>query len=491
MSKLGAISSEPTLESTSPPPQPTLAENQLAKPRGLSLMRRLEWVLDPVSYLERTKTSTPDFFEEDSLGFGEGATVIASHPEAMQYILTRDRTTFSAPGEFNKLLSPFLGTQSAIMLSGEQHKVRRQLMTPAFHGERLSVYGQLICDLTKDLIESLPKDKPLPIRELTQKISLHVISKIVFGFTDGPRSKEIMATLTAAADSVSSPASAALLFFIWMQKDLGPWSPWGKFVRKRQMLDDLIYAEIRDRAAAMNKTESTENGIGNSDRTDILSMLMASRTEDGEALSESELRDELMALLFAGHETTATAMAWAMYWIHKLPDVKAKLLAELDALGPDADPMAIAQLPYLTAVCKETLRRSPVAMFTFPRRAEEPVDLMGHHFPAGTVFLGSIFLAHQREDLYPDHKAFRPERFLERKFSPYEFIPFGAGSRRCVGEALAQYEMKLAIAMMVASYRFELADDKPETASRRGVTLAPTRGVPMVFKGTRQTEKAG
>ena len=214
-------------------------------------------------------------------------------------------------------------------------------------------------------------------------------------------------------------------------------------------------------------------------------MLMASRTEDGEALSENELRDELMALLFAGHETTATAMSWAMYWIHRLPAVKEKLLAELNELGPDADPMAIAQLPYLTAVCKETLRRSPVAMFTFPRRAEEPVELAGYQFPSGTVFLGCIFLTHQREDLYPDHKEFRPERFLEKKFSPYEFIPFGAGSRRCVGEALAQYELKLAVATMVANYRFELADTRPEKAVRRGVTLAPERGVPMILSGAR------
>ncbi|MBE9061582.1 cytochrome P450 [cf. Phormidesmis sp. LEGE 11477] len=486
MSKSGAIASKSTSPSdgqpnSQPDSQPVSVENQLKKPRGLTLFRRLEWVLSPVTYLERTKTDTPDFFEEDTLGFGTGSTVITSHPEAMQYILTRDRTTFSAPGDFNRILSPFLGTQSVIMLSDQQHKVRRQLLTPAFHGERLTVYGQLICDLTKELAGALPKNQPLPIRQLTQKISLQVISQIVFGFTDGPRSKEIMATLAAAADSVGSPASAALLFFDGLQRDLGPWSPWGKFLRKRQKIDDLVYAEIRDRAAEIEK----DGGKANSERTDILSMLMASRTEDGEALSEQELRDELMALLFAGHETTASAMAWAMYWIHQLPDVKEKLLAELDQLGPEADPMAIAQLPYLTAVCKEVLRRSPVAMFTFPRTAQEPVDLMGYRFPAETTFLGCIFLTHQREDLYPAPKEFRPERFLESKFSPYEFIPFGAGSRRCVGEALARYEMKLAVASMVANYRFELADQRPENPVRRGVTLTPERGVPMILKGTR------
>lgn len=477
MSKPGAIASKPA-SSSSDQPAPAA---QLQRPPGLGLSRRLEWVLSPVTYLEKTKATTPDFFEEDTLGFGIGPTVITSHPEAMQYILTRDRTTFSAPGDFNKLLSPLLGTQSVMMLSGEQHKVRRQLTTPAFHGERLTVYGQLICDLTQSLVEALPKDKPLPIRDLTQTLSLSVIAQIVFGFTDSARSQEIMSTLGTAADSVGSPTAAALLFFEWLQKDLGPWSPWGKFLRNRQKVDDLVYAEIRDRIAEIK----ADSGKANSQRTDILSMLMASRTEDGEALSEHELRDELMALLFAGHETTATAMSWAMYWIHRLPKVKAKLLAELDSLGPNPDPMAIAQLPYLTAVCKETLRRSPVAMFTFPRMAEEPVDLMGYRFQAGSVFLGCIFLTHQREELYPNHREFRPERFLEKKFSPYEFIPFGAGSRRCVGEALAQYELKLAVATMVANYRFELADTRPEKAVRRGVTLAPERGVPMIFSGSR------
>ncbi|MEO1619978.1 MAG: cytochrome P450 [Cyanobacteria bacterium J06632_3] len=442
------------------------------KPKGFGPLRRIEWILSPVTYLERTKEETPDFFEEDSLGFGVGPTVITSHPEAVQYILSRDRKAFRAPGEFNRILSPFIGTRSVIMLSDQEHKVRRQLLTPAFHGERLDVYGQLICEVTRSLAQTLTVDQAFPIRELTQQISLKVIARVVFGFTDGPRLAEILSTLTQTADSVGSPASAAMLFFDWLQKDLGKWSPWGRFLHNRRQIDELIYAEIRDRK---NNPSTT--------RTDILSMLMDARTESGEALSDTELRDELMALLLAGHETTATAMAWAMYWIHKEPGVKDKILAEIASLPPDASPTAIASLPYLTAVCKETLRRSPVAMFTFPRVAQTTVEILGRQFEPGTTFLGCIFLTHQREDLYPDHRAFRPERFLDRKFSPYEFIPFGNGARRCVGEALAQYEFKLAIATLLTEYTFELADDIPEKPSRRGVTLAPARGVPMIFKG--------
>ena len=446
----------------------------ISKPGGLSGLRRLEWILDPVSYLERTKTHTPDFFIEDSLGFGVGPVVITSHPEAMQYVLTRDRKTFSAPGEFNRILEPLIGGASVIMLSGDRHKERRQLITPAFHGERLEIYGQLICDLTDAIVNNLQPGETFSARSLTQQVSLQTIFQVVFGLGDSPRSQAIMAVLTDTVDRFGSPMSALMLFFNGLQKDWGPWSPWGGFVKLRQQLDALVYAEIRDRQAHLDPN-----------RTDILSMLMAARTETGEALGEEELRDELMALLMAGHETTATAIAWAMYWIHKEPEVKAKLLAELDELGTEATPTAIAQLPYLSALCKETLRRSPVAMFTFPRVAQEPVEIMGHTFTPGTTILGCIFLTHQREELYPEPKAFRPERFLEKKFSPYEFIPFGNGARRCVGEALAQYEMKLSIATLLSRYRFRLADDRPEAARRRGVTLAPARGVPMVFEGKR------
>lgn len=453
---------------------PNQKDSRISKPGGPSAVRRLEWILDPVTYLERTKAKTPDFFEEDALGFGDGSLVITSHPEAMQFILSRDRKTFNAPGEFNRILSPLLGDASVIMLSGDRHKERRQLIAPSFHGERLEVYGQLICELTADAVANLRPGAAFSARSLTQQVSLQTISKVVFGLSDSPRSKAIMAALTETVDRFGSPAAALMLFFGWLQKDLGAWSPWGQVVRLRAKLDALVYEEIRDRRAHPD-----------SDRTDILSMLMAARTETGEALGETELRDELMALLMAGHETTATAIAWALYWTHKLPDIKAQVLAELDALGPNPAPTDIAQLPYLSAVCQETLRRSPVAMFTFPRVAQEPVELMGHHFSPGTTFLGCIFLTHQREDLYPDPKAFRPERFLERKFSPYEFIPFGNGARRCVGAALAQYELKLAVATLLSGYRFRLADNKEELAKRRGVTLAPARGVPMIFEGKR------
>jgi len=200
-------------------------------------------------------------------------------------------------------------------------------------------------------------------------------------------------------------------------------------------------------------------------------------------MSDKELRDEIMTLLFAGHETTATSMAWALYWLHQYPKIKAKLLQELGSLADKADPMTIAKLPYLTAVCQETLRRSPVAMLTFPRVAQEPVEFLDYSFESGTIFMGCMYLTLQREDLYPNPKEFRPERFLERKYSSFEFIPFGNGARRCVGEALALYEMKLVLATILSHYQLEFADSRPEVPRRRGVTLAPAKGVQMKLLG--------
>lgn len=220
-------------------------------------------------------------------------------------------------------------------------------------------------------------------------------------------------------------------------------------------------------------------------RTDVLTLLLQAQDEDGEAMTDEQLRDELMTLLIAGHETTATAVAWALYWVHRTPSVQNQLLHELEALGTNPDPMAIVRLPYLTAICNEALRIYPIAMLTVPRAVKEPVELMGYQLQPGTKLYGCIYLTHRREDLYPEPEQFKPERFLERQFTPYEFYPFGGGIRRCIGEALALFEMKLVLATMISRYQMTLASNKPEIPQRRGVTLAPGTGVKLVLNGKR------
>jgi len=451
----------------------TPSRKVLQAPSKPVFLQRVQWVFDPVGYLEETHQQFPDLFLGKGLGFG-GEIVIVTHPDIMQAILTNDRKQFSAPGELNLILEPLVGDEAILTVGGDRHRRHRQLLMPSFHGERLLVYGDLIVRLTQTVFDQLAVNEVFSARTTTQSISLQVIFEAVFGLSDGDRATQIKQLLSSTADRFGSPLSSALLFFKVLQQNWGSQSPWGKFLQLRQQLDDLLYAELKERRA--NPDES---------RTDILSLLLAARDEEGNPMTDKELRDELMTLLFAGHETTATAMAWALYWIHHCPEVKTKLLQELDSLEPGADPVAIAKLPYLTAVCQETLRRSPVAMLTFPRVAEEDVELGGYKFAKGTIFMGCMYLTLHRDDLYPNPKEFCPERFLERKYTPFEFIPFGNGARRCVGEALALYEMKLAIATILTRYRLDLADSRPEVAQRRGVTLAPARGVQMRMLGLR------
>jgi unspecific monooxygenase len=196
-----------------------------------------------------------------------------------------------------------------------------------------------------------------------------------------------------------------------------------------------------------------------------------------------------MTLLIAGHETTATALTWALYWIHRLPDVKEKLLGELDSLGDEPDKSAIARLPYLNAVCSETLRIYPIAILAFPRIVKSLLQVMGYEFEPGTMLAPCIYLTHRREDLYPEAEQFKPERFLERQFSPYEYLPFGGGNRRCIGAAFALFEMKLALASILSRFELALADNRPVHPVRRGLTMAPAGGVRMIVTGLRQDKQ--
>jgi cytochrome P450 family 110 len=444
--------------------------NVLQKP---FLLQELQWVADPVGYMEQAAQQHPDIFSAGI--FGGQHLVFVHHPQAIQEILTSDRKRFVAPGDANRILAPLIGDASVIMLDGDRHKRRRQLLMPPFHGERMRAYGELICHLTEKVMSQHSISQPFVARSTMQEISLQVILEAVFGVGEGERLEQLRASITRMCELFRSPLSASFLFFPWMQRDLGTWMPWGRFLRDRADIDRLLYAEIAERRQQ-----------DNSDRVDILSLLMAARDENGEPMTDPELRDELMTLLFAGHETTATAMAWALYWIHHQPQVLQKLLHELESSNPD--PMSIARLPYLSAVCNETLRLYPVAMLTFSRVVNEPLELLGHALQSGTYVVGCIYLLHHREDLYPDSHQFKPERFLERQFSSFEFMPFGGGARRCIGEALAMFEMKLVLATILSRYQLALADSRPEVPRRRGVTLAPYRGVKIQIMGRRPVQ---
>jgi cytochrome P450 len=443
-------------------------------PQTLPLLQMLHWIARPFSFMDACARKYGDIFTVP-LSKNFAPVVFVSNPQALQQILSSDSKEFDAPGDtsLNQLFQPFLGEHSVITLSGDRHRRQRQLLMPPFHGERMRAYSQLISNITEQIISQWKIGQPFAIRDSMQAISLRVILRAVFGLNEGPRYRQLEELLNSMLNVTSSPLSVSMLYFPILRQDLGPLSPWGRFLRQKQQIDQLLYAEIQERRDQPD-----------SSRTDILTLLMSARDQADELMTDVELRDELMTLLLAGHETTATAITWALYWIHKLPKVRDKLLQELDCLGDHPEASAILRLPYLNAVCSETLRIYPIGMLTFPRVVKSPCELIGYQLDPGTVLIGSIYLTHQREDVYPEPKQFKPERFLERQFSPYEYLPFGAGSRRCIGMAFAQFEMKIVLAKILSRFEMALADNRPVRPLRRGLVSAPS-SVRLVLNGQR------
>ncbi len=438
-----------------------------------------QWIIDPVGYMQANFKRYGDIFQASVAWGGTGPLVFVNEPKAVQYMLTHDTgKEFTAPGDVNTILEPLLGRQNLLMLSGQQHRQRRQLVMPPFHGERLKAYGQIIQQITQAAIAQWPLDAQRNVRSTLQTITMRVILQAVFGLHQGERYEQLERLLSLRLEITDTPLASAILFMPWLQQDFGDWSPGARMQRLADETDALLFAEIQARRANPDPA-----------RIDILSLLLAAKDEDGNGLSDQDLRDELMTLLVAGHETTATALTWAMYWVHSLPEVKQKLLMELDGLDLGDLPQML-QLPYLNAVCNETLRINPVAMLTFPRQVQVPVELCGYQLEPGMLVMGCIYLIHQREELYPEPRQFRPERFLKRQFSPYEFMPFGGGVRRCVGYALAQYELKIALATMLTQADMTLMNQRPVLPARRGVTLGTNQPVQIKKTGTRARAKA-
>ncbi|MEH2114142.1 cytochrome P450 [Nostoc sp.] len=436
-----------------------------------------QWLTNPLEYMEACAKRYGDTF---TLRIGPVFTpqVFTSNPQAIQQIFTTDPKQLDS-GEPAGIKSPLLGKQSLLALEGKPHQRQRKLLTPPLHGERMLAYGQLTRDITEQVISQWQVGESFTVLPSVQTISLEVILKAVFGLVDGPRYEKLKKVLLKILNPKQPFVTAMMLVFPSFQRDLGSWSPWGRFLRLREQMDELIYAEIQDRQQQPD-----------SSRTDILSLMMATRDEDGQPMTDVELRDELITLLVAGHETTATSLTWALYWIHHLPQVREKLLQEIDNLGKDPDPNAILRLPYLSAVCSETLRLYPVAMLVLNRLVKSPLEIMGYQLNPGTLVIPCIYLTHHREDLYPQSKQFKPERFLERQFTPSEYLPFGGGNRRCIGMAFALFEMKVVLATVLSHWQMELADSKPVQPARKGALLGPRGGVQMIVTGKREQNQA-
>lgn len=392
-----------------------------------------------------------------------GTMVVTADPEGIREIFTADPDTFASFGAGP--LEPFVGKSSMLLLSGARHRRERKLLMPPFHGERMRAYGRLMQSTTAAHAAGLRAGQEIAVQDLTQSITLDLILGAVFGVQEPERVARFRDAVTATLGA----ASPALVFFPALQRPVVP--AWRRQRALQGAQDALIREQIERRRAS---------GPGD----DVLSLMLAARDEDGRPMSDEELRDELVTMIAAGHETTAISLAWAMAFVHRDRRVLDRLLAEIDALGPDPDPESVARLPYLGAVCDETLRLRPPASIA-PRLARAPFRLRGHDIPPGTAVIASITMAHLDPARYPSPEAFRPERFLERKYSPFEFLPFGGGARRCLGAAFAAYEMKLVLATLLSKHRFSpVSTDLPRTV-RRNLTFGPGGGAPMRHDGVR------
>ncbi|KAF3886799.1 MULTISPECIES: cytochrome P450 [Nostocales] len=435
-------------------------------PRMPVFLRWMKFIFQPLEYVEDFAKTYGDNFT--IWGRDNSHKVYFSHPQALQQIFTADSTQLEA-GKGNTILKFLVGANSLLLLDGNSHQRQRQLLAPPFHGDRMRAYGMAIAEITEQVSKTWENGKPFSIHLSMQEITLRVILRVVFGFDEGSRLEQMRYLLASLLNSMDSPLMFAALFLKFLQQDLGAWSPWGRVVNLLQQIDEMIYGLIRERRAESNQS-----------REDVLSLMMHARDINGETMTDEELRDELMTLLVAGHETTAAALTWAFYWIDKLPEVREKLQRELDTVSHNPDLSTIAKLPYLTAVCQETLRIYPVAITASPRIVRSPIEIMGYNLPVGTIIFPSVYLAHHREEVYPQSKQFKPERFLERQFSPYEYLPFGGGTHRCIGMAFALYEMKLVLATILSQFQLSSANKHPARPVRRGLTLVPSEGMQMV-----------
>ncbi|RCJ40880.1 cytochrome P450 [Nostoc minutum NIES-26] len=428
-------------------------------------------------------------FETDPLGFMDAMSdrygdiftvmadptplVIVSNPEGIKQIFTNAKE-ITASGKLNQDGALLVGSNGLLMLDGLRHKHRRQLLMPPLHGSRIKLYGQRICQVADKVINNLAIGKSFYAYPTVKKITLEVILQTLFGLDSGERYEQFRQLLSNLLSFSRSYWLGLSLAYPFLRKDFGSWTPWGYWLSLQRQFDKLLKTEIEERRAQADTS-----------RIDVLSELVFARDETGQPMSYEDIRDLFPSLLLGGQDASATAITWSLYWIHSLPAVRDRLLQELDTLSESPDPMKIAALPYLSAVCNEALRIYPTQVVTFPRLVESPIEVMGYELRPGTVLRGCIYLTHQREDLYPQPEQFKPERFLERQYTPYEFLPFGGGARRCPGEALGLLEMKLVLATIVSRYQLALAHQKVEKPKAIGVNYPPASGLEMLMLGQR------
>jgi cytochrome P450 family 135 len=458
-------------------------------PSAPAALQTAHLIARPIPFFEHCRRRFGESFTARVLRLGE--LVFISDPPSLKSLFGADRENTIAPGR-NVVLKPVLGSRSLLLLEGEEHLHHRKLMLPPFHGERMRAYEGVMEDATLREIATWPLGERFPLHPSMQRITLEVILRAVFGVEDDERRRDLRGNLVGILTTTRSPLAIGLTL-----DRLRRLPTYRGVARMLADSDEILLAEIADRRADPELER----------REDILSLLVAARFEDGSAMSDAELRDQLMTLLMAGHETTATALAWAFDLLFCAPQKLERLRAEI----------AAGDHQYLDAVIEETLRVRPVVPFV-GRKLQVAAELGGCALPEGTVVMPAIYLVHTREDVYADPYAFKPERFLDggpdsatdtgpsrrrsaprpestdtgpsrRRSAPrpdtYSWIPFGGGTRRCIGAAFAQLEMRVVLRTVLGHAELRPATDRPERIVRRNVTLSPRNGTPAILASRR------
>lgn len=386
----------------------------------------------------------------------EAPWVMLADPDAIKQVFTGDPRVFHA-GEGNELLRPLLGPNSLLVLDEGQHMSQRRLLLPPFHGERMQAYEKTMAGIAAREIGSWPTGTPYELRPRMQALTLEIILATVFGLREGERMARLREALRRYLNMLSDPRQLLPVVLVGAERIRR--LPW--FRRTMDEIDGLLRAEIAERRHAADLAE----------REDVLSMLVEARHEDGSPMGDDEIRDELLTLLTAGHETTATSLSWAIERLCRHPEKLERLRAEAEAGEGDA---------YLTATIQETLRLRPVISLV-GRRLTEPVAIGGHELPAGATVTPCIYLAHRNPEVYPDPQAFRPERFLDEPPGTYTWIPFGGGVRRCLGASFAQFEMAVVLRELVKRREIRPSNPKSERIFRRAITETPRHNAKVVL----------
>jgi cytochrome P450 len=436
------------------PPAPSPGELFPPEPAEPAAVQTMRWIRSPLDFLDSCRRRLGDTFSLRFVGF-RTPMVMLSDPEAIRALYSA-RDSGLPPGRTIGL-RPVVGPRSVLLLEGQEHLARRKLMLPPFHGERMRAYEDVIREVAAREIASWPREQAFAIHPRMQAITLEVIMRAVFGVTDRERLAQLRVALRSLLDDT---ASSRLQLSVLVARRLGRAGPPAGLDRLTVDVDELLAAEIAEHRADPASAQ----------REDILAQLMTATFADGGGMSDSELRDQLLTLLLAGHETTATALAWTFDLLLRHPAQLARLRAEVEAGSEDT---------YMRAVVAESLRLRPVVPIA-GRRLGSELRVNSYVLPAGTDVAPSIWLTHTRDDLYPEPLVFRPERFLENPPTTYSWIPFGGGSRRCLGASFAELEMRVVLHEVLRSCELRPADTRPERIARRNVTLAPRRGTRVV-----------